>query len=84
MTEDARGDPGADTCRAEAVLGGRFAALFGALTAVGLWPAPVAEDVWWVQWSYQWVHLWVLDPEDGVFCMTPEKVYFSNTSPEWP
>jgi hypothetical protein len=20
----------------------------------------------------------------GVFCMTPEKVYFSNTSPEWP
>jgi hypothetical protein len=66
MTDDARGDPGAYTCRAEAVLRGRFIAFYGALTAVELWPAPVAADRWWVQWSYQWVHLWVLDPEDRV------------------
>jgi hypothetical protein len=23
-------------------------------------------------------------PDIGVFCTTPEKVYFSHTSPEWP
>jgi hypothetical protein len=50
--------------RDEAVLRGRFVALYAALTAVGLWPAPVAEDRWWVQWSYQWVHLWTLDEEN--------------------
>lgn len=66
MTDDARGDPGADTCRAEAVRLGRFIAFYGALTVVGLWPAPVAEETWWVQWSYQGVHLWVLDPENQV------------------
>jgi hypothetical protein len=56
-----------EACRTEAVLRGRFVAFYAALTAVGLWPAPVAaEDVWWVQWSYQWVHLWTLDPENRV------------------
>ena len=58
--------PEAHACRAEAVLRGRFVALYAALTAVGLWPAPVAEDRWWVPWSYQWVHLWTLDPENRV------------------
>lgn len=38
--------------RAEAVQRGRFVAFYQALTAVGLWPAPVAEAHWWVQWSY--------------------------------
>jgi hypothetical protein len=53
--------------RAEAVLRGRFVAFYAVLEAVGLWPAPVPdEDVWWVQWSYQWVHLWTLDPENRV------------------
>jgi hypothetical protein len=56
MTEAAR--------REEAMRRGRFAAFYHALTAVGLWPSPVAEDTWWVQWSYQGVHLWTLDPEN--------------------
>jgi hypothetical protein len=56
--------PEGPACRAEAVLRSRFAAFFGALTAVNLWPAaPAAEDVWWVQWSYQWVHLMAFDGE---------------------
>ena len=50
--------------RAEVVLRGRFIAFFSELTTVGLWPAPVEETHWWVQWSYQWVHLWTLDPEN--------------------
>jgi hypothetical protein len=59
--------PEAPACRAEAVLRGRFRAFFQALEAVNLWPAaPAAEDVWWVQWTYQWVHLWTLDPENRV------------------
>jgi hypothetical protein len=52
--------------RAEAVLHGRLIAFYQVCTAVGLWPAPVDETHWWVQWSYQWVHLWTLDPENRV------------------
>jgi hypothetical protein len=56
--------PEAPACRAEAVLRGRFRAFFQALESVGLWPEPVAdESVWWVQWSYQWVHLMAFDGE---------------------
>jgi hypothetical protein len=56
--------PEAPAGRAEVVLLGRFRAFFQALESVGLWPEPVpAEDVWWVQWSYQWVHLMAFDGE---------------------
>jgi len=53
-----------ETARAVVVLQARFVHFYQALTAVGLWPEPVDETSWAVHWSYQGIHLWVLDPED--------------------
>ena len=45
--------PDDDEARDEAVLRAQLLAFYQALTAVGLWPDPVPEHTWWVQWTYQ-------------------------------
>jgi hypothetical protein len=58
-----------DEAREDAVQRAQLAAFYHALTAVGLWPAPV-PDTWWVQWSYRALHRWLLDPEAQTMIVT--------------